>query len=175
MTTTSDAIVAPAGLALWYEVVTWLDREAELLDSGRMEDWLALLTPDVQYVVPVRLTRERGGGADVHAGSPHFLDDMTTLRMRVERLKTEFAWAEDPPSRTRRFVTNVRPTETTDGVAVRSYLLLYRNRGEDSTAELISAERHDLLRRTSDGLRLQRREVHIDQSTLGVRNLAVML
>jgi 3-phenylpropionate/cinnamic acid dioxygenase small subunit len=163
-------------LAVWFETTTWLDREAELLDNGRFEEWLELLTEDVRYVVPVRLTRERGGGPDTHAGSPHFLDDLTTLRMRVERLKTEFAWAEDPPSRTRRFVTNVRPLVRSSGIEVRSYLLLYRNRGEDSGAELIAAERHDALRRMSDGLlKLCQREVRLDQSTLGVRNLAVLL
>src|ERR671931_388340 len=162
-------------VGLWFEVVSWLDHEAALLDDGRLEEWLGLLSEDVTYSMPVRLTRERGSGPDSHAGAPHFIDDAETLRMRVERLKTEFAWAEDPPSRTRRFVTNVRPKPTADGVDVRSYLLLYRNRGDDSGAELISAERHDHLRRTSDGLRLSRREVRIDQSTLGVRNLAVML
>ena len=175
--TSGAAAVAPhaADLALWFEAVSWLDHEAMLLDEGRLEEWLELLTPDVWYCVPLRLTRERGSGPDVHAGTPHFLDDAETLRMRVERLKTEFAWAEDPPSRTRRFVTNVRPVATDDGVEVRSYLLVYRNRGDDSGAELISAERRDHLRRVADGLRLSRREVRIDQSTLGVRNLAVML
>jgi 3-phenylpropionate/cinnamic acid dioxygenase small subunit len=156
--------------------VSWLDDEAELLDNGQYAAWLALLTDDVRYIVPVRLTRERGGGPDTHAGSPHFLDDLATLRMRIERLRTEFAWAEDPPSRTRRFVTNVRPRPAGDGVDVRSNLLLYRNRGEDTTAELLAAERRDHLRRMADGgLRLSQREVLLDQSTLGVRNLAVLL
>ena len=163
-----------ADLALWYESVMWLDNEAELLDNGQFEDWLSLMTEDIRYTVPVRLTRERGG-LDVSRGAPHFQDDLATLRMRVERLKTEFAWAEDPPSRTRRFVTNVRPRRVGDEVRVRSYLLVYRNRGDDPNAELISAERHDTLRRTADGLRLCRRDVRLDQATLSVRNLAVML
>ena len=162
-------------LALWFEVVAWLDREAELLDTGQLEPWLALLTDDIRYTMPIRLTRERGGGSDVDFGAPHFQEDMGTLRMRVERLKTEFAWAEDPPSRTRRFVTNVRPRVVAEGVDVRSYLLLYRSRGDATTAELVSAERHDLFQRTATGLRLQRREVLIDQASLAVRNLAVML
>jgi ethylbenzene dioxygenase beta subunit len=153
----------------------WLDAEAELLDNGRFEDWLELLTEDVCYRVPIRLTRERGGGSDVNFGAPHFQEDIGTLRMRVARLKTEFAWAEDPPSRTRRFVTNVRPRALGDDVAVRSYLLMYRSRGDDASAELISAERSDVLRRTDSGLRLCQREVLLDQATLPVRNLAVML
>jgi 3-phenylpropionate/cinnamic acid dioxygenase small subunit len=160
---------------LWYESVTWLDYEAQLLDSGQFEDWLALLTEDIHYIVPIRLTRERGGGSDVHRGAPYFQDDMGTLQMRVQRLKTEFAWAEDPPSRTRRFVTNVRPRLVGETVEIRSYLLLYRSRGDDTNVELISAERHDVLRRTAAGLRLCQREVLLDQATLGVRNLAVML
>src|ERR671938_430558 len=126
-----------ADIALWYEAVSWLDHEAELLDAGRFEEWLDLLTEDVRYRVPVRMTRERGATSDVRAGAPHFLENITTLRMRVERLKTEFAWAEDPPSRTRRFVTNVRPRPLVEALDVRSYLLLYRNRGEDSSAEII--------------------------------------
>jgi 3-phenylpropionate/cinnamic acid dioxygenase small subunit len=167
--------IEQADLALWFELVTWLDKEAELLDNGQFEDWLALLTDDIRYTVPVRLTRERGGGSDVGLGAPHFQDDLRTLRMRVERLKTEFAWAEDPPSRTRRFVTNVRPRVRGDDVEVRSYLLIYRNRGDDTSVELVSAERRDLLRRTAAGLRLCQRDVLLDQATLALRNLAVML
>ena len=164
-----------ADMALWFESVTWLDHEAQLLDDGHYEAWLALLTEDIRYTVPVRLTRERGGGPDQHAGAPHFQDDIGTLRLRVERLKTEFAWAEDPPSRTRRFVTNVRPFVRGDDVEVRSNLLMYRSRGDSTSVELVSAERHDVLRRTADGLRLSRRDVVLDQATLAMRNLAVML
>jgi 3-phenylpropionate/cinnamic acid dioxygenase small subunit len=165
-----------AALELWFEAVTWLDGEAQLLDNGQFDEWLSLLTDDIRYVVPVRLTRERGAGSDVHLGAPHFQDDLETLRMRVERLKTEFAWAEDPPSRTRRFVTNVRPRvlQSTD-MEVRSNLLLYRSRGDDPRPELISAERQDVLRRTAEGWRLCAREVILDQATLPLRNLAVML
>jgi 3-phenylpropionate/cinnamic acid dioxygenase small subunit len=162
-------------LALWFEVVTWLDTEAALLDDGRLEEWLALLTEDVGYTMPVRLTRERGSGSDSHAGTPHFDDDAQTLRMRVERLKTEFAWAEDPPSRTRRFVTNVRPQPTADGVEVRSYLLVYRNRGDDARHDLLSGERRDTLRWANGGWRLARRVVVLDQATLGTKNLAIFL
>jgi 3-phenylpropionate/cinnamic acid dioxygenase small subunit len=170
----TEALVT-GDLVLWFEVVTWLDREAELLDNGQFDEWLGLLTEDIRYSVPIRLTRERGVTSVVRSGAPHFLEDIGTLRMRIERLKTEFAWAEDPPSRTRRFVTNVRPRVLGEGVDVRSYLLLYRSRGEDTSAEMISAERHDVLRRTTAGLRLCNREVTLDQATLAVRNLAVMV
>src|SRR5919201_4640486 len=166
--------LATSDVALWFEVVRWLDHEAELLDDGQFDAWLELLADDVRYTAPVRLTRERGAASEVRAGAPHFMDNIGTLRMRVERLKTEFAWAEDPPSRTRRFVTNVRPRAVADRVEVRSYLLLYRSRGEDTSPEIISGERSDVLRRTPQGLRLCSRQVRLDQATLGVRTLAVM-
>jgi 3-phenylpropionate/cinnamic acid dioxygenase small subunit len=171
----SSSWLMPTDIELWFESVTWLDNEAALLDNGQFDEWLALLTEDVQYRVPVRLTRERGADSEVRMGAPHFQEDIGTLRMRVERLKTEFAWAEDPPSRTRRFVTNVRPEVSGSDVLVRSYLLMYRSRGDSTSFELVSCKRHDVLRRTAAGLRLCRRDVVLDQATLRMRNLAVML
>lgn len=153
----------------------WLEHEAELLDEGRFEEWLGLLTDDVEYSLPIRLTRERKGGLDYHIGNQVFLDNRETLGLRVARLQTEFAWAEDPPSRTRRFVTNVRVRLTPDGIAVRSYLLLFRSRKDDPVPEWFSAERRDLLRRTPEGLRLARRQILLDQATIGARNVAVLL
>jgi 3-phenylpropionate/cinnamic acid dioxygenase small subunit len=159
------------------EVVEFLYHEAELLDEGRFEEWLALLADDVRYGMPVRLTRERGGGPDRSDQMQFFWEDRTTLELRVRRLRTEFAWAEDPPSRTRHFVCNVRvragpgPQE----VEARSAVLLYRSRGDALEAELISGERRDVLRRTPQGWRLARREVVVDQAALAVRNLAVFV
>lgn len=153
-----------------------LVHEAELLDGGRFAEWLALLEPDVTYEVPVRVTRERGRGSDV-SEMQLFQDDRETLRLRVERLRTDFAWAEDPPSRTRHFVSNVRVngTDEPDAFEVRSYLLLYRNRGGDAGADLLSGERQDVWRRVDGGWRLARRRVLVDQATLGIKNLAVFL
>jgi 3-phenylpropionate/cinnamic acid dioxygenase small subunit len=160
------------------EVTEWLHREAELLDDGRFHDWLELLADDITYQMPVRLTRERGESPDHSFGNQSFLEDRTTLELRVRRLDTDFAWAEDPPSRTRRFVTNVRvePADgTSDELRVRSYLLLYRNRGDDSAADLLSAERTDVLRRIGDSWKLQSRLIRLDQATVGTKNLALLM
>ena len=103
---------------------------------------------------------------------------MYALRKRVQRLATDHAWTEDPPSRTRHFVTNVRtfPGEGRAGdLRVESALLLFRSRGDTREASLISAGRTDLLRATADGLRLARREITVDESVLRTQNLAVFL
>ena len=159
------------------EVLEFLYREAELLDTGRLEDWLALLTDDVQYRMPVRLTRERTSPTDRSDEMQFFWDDRATLELRVRRLRTDFAWAEDPPSRTRHFVSNVRiaPGAGADELDVRAYVLVYRNRGDTAGYELISGERRDLLRRVAGGWRLARREVIIDQASLANQNLAIFV
>ena len=47
-------------------------------------------------------------GFDSLADMGHFDEDLYSLRKRVQRLTTDHAWTEDPPSRTRHFVTNIR-------------------------------------------------------------------
>ena len=161
-----------------FEITDWLMHEAELLDDGRFEEWLALLTDDVTYQMPVRLTRERGDSPDMSFGNQNFLEDRTTLELRVRRLDTDFAWAEDPPSRTRRFVTNVRVEPSNgagDELQVRSYLLLYRNRGDEAAADLLSAERTDVLRRAGSSWQLKSRLIRLDQATIGTKNLALLM
>ena len=86
------------------------------------------------------------------------------------------AWAEEPPSRTRHFVSNIRVKTADEGAAtVHSNLLLFRNRGDSAAHDLISAERHDRLRREYDDWRLAERLILVDQATLGTLNLAVFL
>jgi 3-phenylpropionate/cinnamic acid dioxygenase small subunit len=124
--------------------------------------------------MPVRINREKGDHPDASEAMEHFSEDRVTLRLRVERLKTDFAWAEDPPSRTRRFVSNVRVSPGADGtVDTRSYLLVYRNRGDTPAVEILSGERRDVLVRAAGGWRIRRRTIIIDQASLGAKNLAI--
>jgi 3-phenylpropionate/cinnamic acid dioxygenase small subunit len=159
------------------EVLEFLHHEAELLDAGRLEEWLDLLTDDVSYTMPVRMTRERGQEPELSTEMQFFQDDRTTLGLRVRRLRTDFAWAEDPPSRTRHFVTNARfqPGPTPDEVDVRCNVLIYRNRGASAGHDLISGERREVLRRVGGAWKLARRVFVADQATLGVDNLAIFV
>jgi 3-phenylpropionate/cinnamic acid dioxygenase small subunit len=99
------------------------------------------------------------------------------LETRIARLETEYAWAEDPPSRSRRYVTNVRveATSNPDELGAKSNLLIFRNRRDAPDHQLIAGERHDVLRRAGDGWRIARRTVYLDQATLGTHNLAIFL
>lgn len=168
----SDALTAEQRLAAH----DFLVAEAEALDERRYGDWLGLLTDDVRYRMPVRVT-VHGGGESELAGMDHFDEDRYTLGKRVERLTGEHAWTEDPPSRVRRFVTNVRcaPGPGADEIAVRSYLLLFRSRGDVRPPEWVAAERRDVLRAVEGSLRLRSRDIMVDESVLRTQNLALFL
>jgi 3-phenylpropionate/cinnamic acid dioxygenase small subunit len=153
-----------------------LNHEAELLDDNRLDEWLELLDPEIDYSIPIRLTTGRKNGAGFSDEGYHMLEDYPSLATRVKRLESDFAWAEDPPSRARRFVSNVRVTtsaENTQALSVRSNLLIYRGRLDTVEFELISGERQDVLVPVDDGLKLRRRVVLFDHSTLPAKNLAL--
>jgi phthalate 3,4-dioxygenase subunit beta len=157
----------------------WLVEEAYTLDAQRYEDWLALLAEDVHYIMPVRVTTARGAGYDSSPGMAHFDENKYSLSRRVARFATEHAWTEDPPSRLRHHVTDVRTFATADPghLVVDSGLLLYRSRGDVREPAVISAGREDLLRRApgGDGWLLARRTVLADDSVLRTQNLAIFL
>jgi phthalate 3,4-dioxygenase subunit beta len=154
--------------------------EAYLLDAQRYDAWLDTLTDDVRYVMPVRVTTARGAGFDTSPGMAHFDEDKYSLSQRVARMGTEHAWAEDPPSRLRHFITNVRTFECNDPddgahLLVESAELLFRSRGDINESALVSCGREDLLRRSEDQWKLARRRIFVDESVLRMQNLAVFL
>lgn len=162
----------------YWEVYGFLMHEAQLLDEHREREWLdSCCAEEVTYLMPVRETRERGAGDGFSDEMFYFEEDRGSLELRVRRLETEYAWAEDPPSRTRHFVTNVRvePDESGEELFVRSNLLLYRSQGTDRHYDTVSAERRDVLRREEEGLRLARREILLDHTVLTMHNLSVFL
>jgi ethylbenzene dioxygenase beta subunit len=156
------------------EVTRWLALEAELLDDMREREWLEqMVSEDVVYQVPVRATVERARGPGFMPHTFHLDERYGSLRAKVARNESGFAWAEDPPSRIRHFVTNVRVGSERDGIIdVRSNLLVYRTRQDQTTPQMLSAERRDRLRREGDRLRLLHRLVLLDMTAIASHNLA---
>lgn len=155
----------------------FLVEEAHLLDELRFDEWFALLTDDIRYVMPVRVTAVKAVDEATVQTMHHFEEDAYSLRKRVDRFATKYAWTEDPQSRLRHHVTNVRTftTDAPDELAVESGLLLFRSRGDRNEPDLLSAGRADVLRRTPDGFRLARRVITADEAVLRTQNLAVFL
>ncbi|MFB4297652.1 aromatic-ring-hydroxylating dioxygenase subunit beta [Actinomadura sp. NTSP31] len=150
-------------------VRSWLDYESMLLDDmRRLHEWHDLLAQDVVYQVPVLVPREFTSNLpDYPDGSYHMYDNWFTLKMRIDRLDGEHAWAEDPPSRLRRVVTGIVVTPGGDEahVNVRSAFHLHRERLR-FTPELWVGERHDVLRKEGDDFRLAQRTVYLNHAVL---------
>lgn len=162
---------------LHLEAHQWLVEEAYTLDAQEYEDWLERLTDDIHYIMPVRVTTALGAGYSTSPGMAHWDENKYSLSRRVARFLTEHAWTEDPPSRLRHFVTNVRTfrTDNENEIIVDSAVLLFRSRGDVNERSIISAGREDLLRRNGDDWQLARRTIMVDESVLRTQNLAIFL
>ncbi len=107
------------------DIEDFLYEEAALLDEWRLREWLTLLTEDATYEVP---------STDVPDGNSQetlFLiaDNADRLRMRVDQLLGKSAWAENPPSRTRRMISNVRIRNVEDPtLRITANFVVYRMR-----------------------------------------------
>lgn len=156
----------------------FLFREAELLDGNDFTRWVeTCLSKDLNYRIPIRTTRERHSGiSEFSEIGFHMQETHASMQVRVKRLLTEQAWAEDPPSRTRRLVSNVRVRElAANMVEVKSYLMLYRSQGETADYDLLVAERQDTLRLEQGEWHLLRRSVLLDHTILPTPNLGIFL
>ncbi|WP_134702461.1 aromatic-ring-hydroxylating dioxygenase subunit beta [Ammoniphilus sp. YIM 78166] len=164
-------------MLITYEFEQWLYREAKLLDDIDFDGWFGLIHPDIQYQMPVRVNKEGIERPDYSTDMYAFLDDYELLKMRVDRLKTDYAWAELPPSRTRRVVSNVRVDEfvAEEKAVVSSYLFIYRSRSNDIHHDLISGERKDEFTYLNGEWKLSNRFFVVDQTTLNTRNLAIFV
>jgi 3-phenylpropionate/cinnamic acid dioxygenase small subunit len=163
---------------VYHDLIDALNDEAAALDERRFADWSPMLAEDLIYTAPIRLTRTGlDGDRDVMRIMMHFKEDKPSIMQRLRRLDKNCAWAEDPPSRTRRFVSNIRiaEAETPGEFEVVSYLLLKRSRGDSARTEEVSAERRDVWRAVGDGYQLARREIIVDQSVLSMSNFAIFL
>lgn len=170
--------IVPINDPRYGEILQLLYEEAEVLDDGRFSDWIALLTADVSYRMPLRLNRRRRSErADYSDETLIYDDDQASLKVRVDRLSTTFAWAEDPPSRTRHLITNlrVRRTANPSELEARTNFLVYRSRLDKPTPDLYSGERVDLIRRVGDAWRIASRRILLDQAVVGATNISVLL
>ncbi len=143
------------------EAEDFLYDEADLLDGWDLEAWLALCTDDVVYEVPAT------GMPDGSPATSLFLihDDRFMLESRIKRLLSRNAHAENPRSRTRRLITNVRVSPGDDEeVAVQAsfHVIRFRN---DAMHHYVGRYTYRL--RSVDGqLRIAHRRAALDADSL---------
>ncbi len=155
-------------------------REARLLDEHCYQQWLTLLSEQIEYTLPARhvpqldsnkrdteafLKRDQEFSDALQANGlePPWRDEKHLhLMIRVMRSLKMVAWTENPPARTRRFVSNVEIIEERDNaLEVFSNTLLYYSRHQQNDY-LYSYQRRDVLEKHSSDFKILRRVVLLD-------------
>ena len=173
-------VISDIQMRLTYSVERFLLQEADILDGREFAGWLELLTDDVTYEVVVPSTRlTPRGGVTGESAVRLYDDDKMSLALRVRRLGTGAAWADDPPSRTRRLISNVYllGEQPAGEVLVRSNVLVYRNRLERDRAVIV-ASRTDRLAPMTDGphaWQIRARKVLLEDRTMHTKHLTTFL
>jgi p-cumate 2,3-dioxygenase subunit beta len=143
------------------EIEEFLIYESALLDEWRLEEWLALMAPDARYLVPPLDAPD----ADHHDTLFLIADDRRTLASRVRQLLSGTTWAENPRSRTRRLVTNVRLLAAEGGEARATANFAVWRFQHEATDVYVGQYRHLLVRGPSSLMFRERRAV-LDLETL---------
>lgn len=165
------------------EAEEFLYDEAELLDERRFREWLDTIAEDLVYFMPMMYNvkfgeHAKGERTRFEKDMSWFNEDKWTLTKRVEQILTGVHWAEEPLSRLSRSVSNVQVTSIQTNsqgeqeLGVRSRFLIYQNRCEYEQYTFIG-KRNDVLRRTSQGWKLARREITLPQTVLLAKNLSI--
>jgi len=145
------------------QIEEFLYYEADLLDNWRLDEWLALFD------------EERGGyympstdAPDSHHLTALYLiaDNMVRLRTRVAQLLSGLTWSENPQSRTRHMVSNVRLAGTEgDAILIKANFVVYRMRFQNIDP-YIGEYHHKLLPQTDGSFKFLERRVILDLEAL---------
>lgn len=177
MATLLEAGALSERIALQYAVEQFLYDEAALLDARRYEEWYALIAEDVHYWMPIRrtVTLRNIDREFTKPGDMAFFDeDHAVLGARIAKLGAGSSWSEDPPSRARHFLTNVRVTGVSgDDVSVSSCFCVYRTRLE-SEIDHWTGRREDVLRRNGDSFLIAQRHLFLDQTVILAANMSIL-
>lgn len=165
-TMSEEGIGTPVSDAAYLRIQRLLYREAAFLDDREFRAWLGLLTDDIRYRVTAQVIRDTAS-----AGVDYAIidEDAVALRSRVDQISNpRLTRAENPPSLTRRFVSNVRAShgDRPSEFVVKSNLLVYRNRANVPEGGFYVGERSDILRRMGSELQVASRHVRLDQAVL---------
>ncbi len=162
-------------MLLQYEVEQFLYHEARLLDERKFDDWLDLLTDDIHYWMPIRRTtmvRDIENEFTAPGAMAFFDDDKAYLAIRVKKMAAGNSWSEDPPSRTRHFVTNIRIVDIQgDEITIEANFHLYRTR-LDSEEDSWIGRREDVIRRSDGNFMIARRHIFLEQTLIKSQNMS---
>ena len=157
-----------ADQALTLAVADFLYLEAELIDTGRLDEWVALWNDDALYWIP------QGDDPDPSKTVSIVYADHRRLVERVLRLNSGFAYSQDPPSRTTHLVGNVRVSGEAEGrVQVTSSLIVAEMRR--STQNLYAGRVEHELTQDGEGFKISRKVVRLVNSDVPLGNVTFLI
>jgi 3-phenylpropionate/cinnamic acid dioxygenase small subunit len=149
-------------------VEEFLYHEARLLDTGRLEEWLALFTDDATYWVPLERDQK-----DPYETSSIIHDDRTLLELRVKQARHPRAHARQPLARTVHQVGNiVVAEENRSELKVNSTLQLVEFRNEKQ--RLYAALVEHRLRKANGAFRIAHKRVDLVSSEGELDGIAIL-
>ena len=163
MDTKSNTEEALARLLLREEVEQFLYLEASYLDERKFNDWIELIADDIHYFMPIRRNVKFG---EQERENTDFRTEISWFD-EGKRTLTGVHWAEEPFSRIRHLVTNVRVIGVDgDEIRVDSNFFVWQNRLHDEV-NLFAGKREDILRRDPDTeFKIAKRTIILDQNVL---------
>lgn len=165
-------------------------KEARLLDERCFQQWFTLVDESIVYSMPTRfvpqpdpekqdteefLSVERElERADGGNGSPLRHDSYLHTFARTIRAFKPNAWAESPPPRTRRFISNieVEPLDDNQYRVYSNFQMFYSHRGADN--HTYTGGRRDILKEVDGDFRICKREVITDWDIITVPTVALI-
>ena len=163
--------------------------EARLLDGRKYQQWIALVSPEISYIMPSRVNvqvNNRERGQEDMLGIERELEDADSLgcpireerylhlMLRVERAYKINSWSENPPARTRRIIGNVELlSRSGEELSVLSNFHLHYARPGSASA-FYSGQRRDVLELARDGYLVQHREVVLDYADIDLPTLGLL-
>lgn len=164
-------------MQLQYSLEQFYYDEAALLDERLFSEWLDLFAEEAHYWMPIRRTRlakDKEQEFTRPGDMAYFDDNKEMLSHRAKKLESGRAWSENPPSRSRHLINNVRVLEDSgETLRVTSNFHLYRVRFE-SDEDNWFGRREDLLVRRGDSFLIKERSIFLEQTVILSRNMSVL-
>ncbi|MFA7595949.1 MAG: aromatic-ring-hydroxylating dioxygenase subunit beta [Novosphingobium sp.] len=161
MSLTMERTIDEATL-LRLQVENLLIREADLLDSWKLDEWLTLYTEDAHYYVPP--SDVDGDTASPDTSLFYVIDDRNRMEERVIRLKSQGAHSEWPRSKVRHMVGNVI-AHRDDGI-IRAKASFMASRAKDITHDIfVGHYLYEIVERDGE-LKIQKKTCVLDMEAL---------
>jgi benzoate/toluate 1,2-dioxygenase beta subunit len=141
------------------EIKAFVETEAELLDEGRFDEWLALFADGAMYWMPSQPNQ-----TDPLGVPSIFYEDKEILTVRIRRIQHQANLAQTPMARTVHVLGPVRiESQDSDTFEARSSMLVVEYRSSDGQRVFGAKCRHTL-RRDNGQLRIVMKRVDMIDS-----------